>query len=250
MPQYTRCLALGDSETYGARATHGRTYPTILEEQLSELHTNVPSIVINAGVNGERSWEIVDRGVGHLLSDEWIKIVLCMMGTNDSKPGSNTPIDLYMAQWDRLLRACRATDTMLYPLEIHAIDPVGQPEYDALSNAKISEFNAHVKDWASQNGLIYIDGLHEPFRADKTLLADGIHPTNEGNDIIASRIAEFLSVPLASRRTEDVETEPQRGLWGGPAELRLTGIASDGTVKGTMINGNGQHSAPAGAPGH
>lgn len=193
--QYTRILALGDSETYGARATHGRTYPAILEERLSLLHTNVPSIVLNRGNNGERSWEIVDRGVDYLLADDWIRICICMMGTNDAKPSSDTPVHIYMSQWDRLLRACRATDTTLYALEIPAIDPVGQPEYDEASVQRILAFNTFVRTWCERNDVTYIGGLFDRFVQNPDLLADGIHPNNTGNDLIAQRVYDVLGQP-------------------------------------------------------
>jgi lysophospholipase L1-like esterase len=196
--QYTRILALGDSETYGARATHGRTYPQLLEERLATVPTNVPSIVLNRGLNGERSWEIVDRGVNYLLGDDWIRICLCMMGTNDSKPASDTPVEHYLAQWDRLLRVSRATDTILYALEIHAINPIGQPEYDARSIERIMTFNSALRDWCEQNNVTFIDGLFNLFAKNLDLLADGIHPTNTGNDLIANRVFDFLGRPRGS----------------------------------------------------
>lgn len=252
MPQYTRILALGDSETYGARSTHGRTYPTYLEEQLATVHTNIPSIVINAGVNGERSWEIVDRGVQHLLDDFWIKIVLCMMGTNDSKPGSNTPIGYYMSQWDRLLRACNATDTMLVPLEIHAIDPVGQPEYDKESNDKIAEFNAAVRGWSVKNDLIYVDGIYEPFADNPRLLADGIHPTNSGNELIADRVFQTIGAnPFPSVRS----MSQRAGIadeWGGPPSVTTVigsgqgDIVMNGSSAGLSVNHNIDTAVPIG----
>lgn len=199
MPQYTRVLALGDSETYGARATHGRTYPHLLEEKLASIHTGVPSIVLNRGVNGETSWQIVDRAQSYLTDDPWIKVVLCMMGTNDSKPHIDTPVDYYLSQWERLKRACDCTDTLLFALEIHAIDPVGQPEYDEQSLSRIKTFNDALSSWASENSVPYIGGLYDLFLDDPSLLADGIHPTNHGNLLIADKVYETLGKPRPYR---------------------------------------------------
>lgn len=195
MPQYTRILALGDSETYGARSSHGRTYPHLLEERLSAIHTGVPSIVLNRGVNGETSWQIVDRAQSYLTDDPWIKIVICMMGINDSKPHINTPIDHYISQWERLKRTCDCTDTLLYALGNIYIDPVGQPEYDEHSIHRVKEFNDATATWAQGSGVPYISGLFGLFQDDPSLLADGIHPTNAGNQVIADRVFDVLGKP-------------------------------------------------------
>ena len=196
MPQYTRILNLGDSETFGARSTHGRTYPQILEERLNEVHPQVPAICINRGVNGERSWEIVNRGVDYLLADPWIKYCVCMMGTNDTKPSTRTPVNWYLAQWDRLKRACVCTDTVLIALEMHGITALGQPEYDAESLKHMHILNVAMRQWANENHVICIGGLEDYFKDNPHLLADGIHPTNDGNDWISERVANVIGQPL------------------------------------------------------
>jgi lysophospholipase L1-like esterase len=195
LPQYTRLLCAGDSITYGARSSHGRTYPQLLEERLTSIHTGVPSIALNRGVNGETSWQIVDRVQQYLLDDPWIKVCITMFGCNDSKPHIDTPIDFYLSQWDRLKRICDCTDTLLYALGIISIDPVGQPEYDEKSVHRIKDFNDATATWASSAGVPYIDGLFDLFQTDPTLLADGIHPTNEGNQVIADRVFDVLGKP-------------------------------------------------------
>ncbi len=191
--QYTRILALGDSITFGARTGWGRTYPLALEELLSRH--SVPSIVINAGVSGERSWEIIDRAWPHLGHDDWIRICICMMGTNDSKPLARTPIEWYLAQWERLRRMCVVTDTRLIAVEIPWIDATCQPEYDAGSIEWITTANGELRKWAESYSLAFINA-YDAFRDRPELLADGVHPTNEGSLLIAERIYHILSAPL------------------------------------------------------
>lgn len=195
MSQYTRILCLGDSITFGARARWGRTYPVLLEQRLAE--NPVPSVCIQAGVNGQTSWQIVERAWDYLGSDEWIRVVVCIMGTNDSKPKARTPINVYLQSWDRLLRLCRLTDTILFACEIPGIDPTSQPEYDGQSVQWIDAANQALRSWAHRNNVPFIDGLYEPF-ADQphTLLADGIHPNNVGNDVIAERVFDVIGQPM------------------------------------------------------
>lgn len=195
MIQYTRILCLGDSITYGARAQHGRTYPLLLEEMLCDQQ-DVPAICLNAGVNGERSWEIVSRAWNWLGSDEWVKVVIAMFGTNDSKPGSRTPLVLYRKQWDRLYRFCTFTQTRLIACEIPWIDPTGQPEYDVQSLGWINKANADLYKWCDENSVPMVRGIYDDFRQSPKLLADGIHPTNIGNQAIADSVYSRIAQPL------------------------------------------------------
>lgn len=199
MPQYSRVLCAGDSITYGARSSHGRTYPHLLEEKLATIHTGVPSICLNRGVNGETSWQVVDRVQDYLLDDPWIKVCIAMFGVNDAKPHNDTPIDHYIAQWDRLQRVCNCTDTLLYAVEAIAIDPVGQPEYDERSIHRIKAFNDALSAWTSETSVPYISGLYDLFLNDPSLLADGIHPTNQGNLAIAELVYGTLGKPRPYR---------------------------------------------------
>jgi lysophospholipase L1-like esterase len=98
--------------------------------------------------------------------------------------------------WDRLLRMCRLTDTILMACEIPAIHPTGQPEYDAMSETWIEEANAEMPHWCSMNGVTFIGDLYKPFAVNPGLLADGIHPNNDGNRVIAKAVHRVLGQPL------------------------------------------------------
>ena len=75
---------MGDSITYGARDEYGRSYPAELSKTLTE-NTGEFYYCHNYGVCGETSSDLLRRAWKNISSHKGSKIMLLMIGTNDTQ---------------------------------------------------------------------------------------------------------------------------------------------------------------------
>ena len=172
-------LALWDSLTAGYGLEISESYPSKLENVLTENGYNYD--VINAGVSGDTSKNLLDRAA--LYSEQNPDIVILAIGWNDGLRGQSVDnlktniqsiIDMY--EWDSKI--------VLAGMEI--------PANLGLSYAR--NFKQVYFDLADENPDVY---FHESFLEDvwgvpSLNQADRIHPTSEWYDIIVANLYEFL----------------------------------------------------------
>jgi acyl-CoA thioesterase I len=170
-------VCVGDSITHGKVSFD---YVKILRDALTSKNI----VVVNAGINGETAWNVLNRAARiAACKPDYITILI---GTNDAN-GTFSPIvakrqikEKELPQrpdkaWfrDNLTRLCETLKSSTKArIALLSIPPIGEePEHDAFKLAR--EFSDIIKDVAAREGLVYIP-LNE--RLTEMLLASGHRP--------------------------------------------------------------------------
>ncbi len=189
-------ICLGDSITHAG-------YPAELEKML-------PIQTINAGVNGNTSRQGLARLEKDVLSHKPDAVII-FFGTNDNRrdaPKVFVPVDEYKTNLSRMIKACRSSGAKVL---LGTLPPIDSEPY----------FKRHLKaDFDAAGGL---EKLVEQYRAaaqeigklekgpvvdlNKLLASDtswrgpdGVHPTVEGNKVIARQFVAPLAKALSLKQ--------------------------------------------------
>lgn len=181
----TRILALGDSLTAGFGLAPQEAFPVRLQAKLAAA--GVEAQVVNGGVSG-------DTSAGGLARLDWAladhpDLVLVELGANDALRGIDPR--LTYANLDRILTRLKAAGAKVVLLGMRAPPNWGR-SYQ-------TQFDAIFPDLATKHHVplypFFLDGV----ALDPALnQSDGLHPTAQGADIIAGRVA-----PLVVRVLDD-----------------------------------------------
>jgi acyl-CoA thioesterase I len=172
-------VAFGDSLTAGFGADPGKSFPDFLQKDLDEagLHWRV----VNAGVSGNTTTDGVSRLPEVLAYKPRVTIV--EFGGNDGLRG--LPIATTSANLDQIIRALRDTGSAVL-LAGMTLPPNYGPDY-------IGPFQRVYKDLADKYKLARIPFLLDDVAIHPNLMQrDGIHPTAEGNEIVARTVTRYL----------------------------------------------------------
>jgi acyl-CoA thioesterase I len=184
-PAATRILALGDSLTAGFGLAPQEAFPVRLQARLAAA--GVEAQVVNGGVSG-------DTSAGGLARLDWAladhpDLVLVELGANDALRGID-PRFTY-ANLDKILTRLKATGAKVVLLGMRAPPNWGrsyQTQFDAIFPNLATKYHVPLYPF-------FLDGV----ALDPALnQSDGLHPTAQGADIIAGRIA-----PLVARVIND-----------------------------------------------
>jgi acyl-CoA thioesterase-1 len=191
--QYPDCkgmiIAVGDSLTAGFGVAEEQAYPARLERKLRNAGYDFR--LINAGINGEKSGEVLSR-IDTILSRK-PDIVILQTGTNDGLRGVH-PEDME-----------RNIDAIVHSLLEHKVTVVlagmqnlkrRKGDYDEL-------FARVYPNIAGKHGLILIPFFLAGVAGEPHLNRnDGIHPTAEGYQIIADSVYPYVlqSIEKACKR--------------------------------------------------
>lgn len=184
---------LGDSLTAGLGLGEEAAYPAIVGELLAERGSAVR--IVNAGVSG-------DTSAGGLARVDWLlslhpDILLVALGANDGLRGQ--PVASIEANLREIVRRARAGGARVV-LAGMKMPPNYGPDYTR-------DYEALYPRLARELDLPLIPFLLEGVAADPKLnQADGIHPTAEGQRIIAGLVADalqpLLAPPATARRAQ------------------------------------------------
>ena len=178
---WNEILCLGDSLTYGARDRYGRSYPAELGKILSEK-TGEFYICHNYGINGETSSDLLRRSWGIMKSNRSCKIMLLLIGTNDTK--KPTPIEVYRDNLRQIIMSSRANG--MTPIVGTLPELEFSPYYQ--SNREYTEiYSKEILSLSKELNFQVVDLT----KMDKYLI-DGVHFDNEGYYEIASRFADKI----------------------------------------------------------
>jgi acyl-CoA thioesterase-1 len=179
-----RVVFLGDSLTAGLGLGEEVAYPAIAGELLAQR--GVPVRVVNAGVSG-------DTSAGGLARVDWLlslqpDILVLALGANDGLRGQ--PVPGIEANLREIVRRARAAGARVV-LAGMKMPPNYGPDYTR-------DFEALYVRLAKELDLPFIPFLLAGVAADPGLnQADGIHPTAEGQRIVARLVADALQPLLA-----------------------------------------------------
>ena len=177
-------VCFGDSLTagYGLDEPLAESYPALLQEKLTAA--NLPYRVVNAGLSGETS-------AGGLRRIDWIlrqriDVFVLALGANDGLRGIEPSVT--RENLDAILDRVRAK----YP-DAHLV-VAGMMMPAALGPAYAREFGAIFATVAEENDAALIPFLLENVGGiDRLNQPDRIHPTAEGQKILADNVWKILA---------------------------------------------------------
>lgn len=174
-------LMFGDSITAGYGLDEEQAYPALIQDKIDSLGLN--HTVVNAGLSGETTAGGARR-VDWILQQD-VDIFLIGLGGNDGLRGidpSNTKKNLIT-----IIEKVREKDS--------SIDIVlaGMEAPPNLGEQYTSEFRAVFGDIADEKDITFMPFLLEDVAGIEELnQPDGIHPTAEGQQIIADNIWPYI----------------------------------------------------------
>jgi len=177
---WNEILCLGDSITFGARDPYKRSYPVelskILTEKLNECY-----VCHNCSVSGETSSELLRRAWSNIKSHSNAKIMLLLIGTNDTQ--LKVPIDIYEDNLRQIISMARihGMHVIVSTLPELAFTPL------YLNRSYIKKYNDVINKLSQKMDftLCDISGVENYY-------LDGVHLTHEGNKQLAHKFANTI----------------------------------------------------------
>ncbi len=173
-------LFLGDSLTAGYGLEEGQAYPALVARELARRGQGIR--VVNAGVSGDTSAGGLSR-LGWLMRQK-PQVAVVALGANDGLRG----VELAATEENlrRILRELKAAEVK--PLLAGMLIPPNYgPDY-------AGRFSAIFPKLAAELDVPLIPFLLEGVAGEPDLnQADGIHPTAEGQEIVARTVLSYLA---------------------------------------------------------
>ena len=188
-------VAFGDSLTAGFGADPGRSYPDFLQQDLDRRGWRYR--VVNGGISGETTTD----GLARLSTVSALKpaVVIVEFGGNDGLRG--LPVATTQSNLDQIVAGLQDSGAEVL-LAGMTLPPNYGPEY-------IAAFQHVYSDLAAKYKVALIPFLLEGVAGtSRYMQRDGLHPTAEGNRLVAATVMRYLR-PLAAEVTGG-RTTPRR----------------------------------------
>ena len=174
-------MFFGDSLTAGYGLSLERAFPAIVQRKIDEKGYNYK--VVNAGVSGETSAGGLSR-INWILKEP-IDIFVLELGANDGLRG--LPVSQTKRNLQQIINKVKARNP---EVEIIIAGMMMPPN---LGNEYASEFQQIFPELAKENDAHLIPFLLQDVAGDKKLnLNDGIHPNDQGHQMVAQNVWEVL----------------------------------------------------------
>lgn len=202
-------LVFGDSIAQGYWDEQGGWAERLRKAYNEAFKENSPTF-LKSGIAGNSSNDILTRFETETNSNTNIRdqiIFIFAIGINDARIDIDPEVNAYNAKSyaenlaEILKRAKRRSDKIMFvglspcaELNTDTSDPVW-------TNDRIKEFNNILREFCVQNNVSFVETF-EPFHEAQSkteLLYDGIHPNNEGHQLIASLVSTELQKLLNSQ---------------------------------------------------
>ncbi len=172
-------VAFGDSLTAGFGADPGKSFPDFLQKDLDAagLHWRV----VNLGISGNTTTDGVAR-VSEVLAYK-PRVTIVEFGGNDGLRG--LPIETTRANLEQIIQTLRSAGSKIV-LAGMTLPPNYGPDY-------IQPFQRVYTDLSAKYKVTRIPFLLSDVALRPNLMQrDGIHPTAEGNEIVAKTVMRYL----------------------------------------------------------
>jgi acyl-CoA thioesterase-1 len=170
-------LFLGTSLTAGLGLEPEQAYPMLIQRMIDSA--GLAYRVVNAGVSGETSSGLLRR-VDWLLRQK-LAVVVIETGANDGLRG--VPVDAMRANLRQIIRRIRSAqpDVAIALIQMEAMPNMGRSYTDA--------FRAAFPALSREENVHLLPFLLDGVAGDRDLnQADGIHPNDEGERIVARNV--------------------------------------------------------------
>ncbi len=200
--QETVIYCIGDSITWGQAFGSGHDYSTLLNQMFEEI--GVENVrFYNKGVSGDTVGDRLDSWSGasgqRILDRMDVHYVTIMLGTNDTRVGDETPTDVYVERMNALIDVFvnhTNQDGSTPQVLLSLIPPHNSPQEGEQMASQFAdrfihrdripnELNPELERIAEERGLMTIDCYTPMLAAGPDILPDGLHPAEEGNQILA-----------------------------------------------------------------
>lgn len=190
-------VCIGDSITYGQGVLDSRetnSYPALLAGLLGEEYRVINYGACNRTMVSDGNMPYAETGFVEQSLEEKPDIVIIMMGTNDSKPQNWDAAQFekdYAEMVDQYANAKSQPDIyLMLPPDSYREEKEG--DETAIDSTIIGgELQEIIKRIAEEYDAGVID-LNTPTDGKAELFADGVHPTAEGNELIAGIIYQEI----------------------------------------------------------
>jgi len=180
---------LGDSLTAGLGLAEDQAYPALLETELR--HEGTSARVVNAGVSGDTTAGGLSR-LGWLLGQH-PKVIVVGLGANDGLRG--LPLAEIETNLREIVRRSESSGARVLLLGMRI-----PPNYGPYAD----DFAALYPRLAKELDVPLVPFLLEGVGGIRSLnQADGIHPTAEGQEIVAKNVWPFLERVLADTKPKN-----------------------------------------------
>jgi lysophospholipase L1-like esterase len=185
----------GDSITQGAAHTYGhRSFPEIFAEHVRWEISRKMDIVINSGISGNKSSDVLESLEWRVLRFK-PDVVFLMIGTNDSTLGENGK-NIFEINLTTLIKKIRSSGCFCILNTPNAIC------LDGYSNAfsmlpdyvQIIRRVAEVQDVMVIDHFVYWNQIKTTKDELMSWLDDSIHPNMYGHHVIANSIFKYLAI--------------------------------------------------------
>ena len=178
---WNEILCLGDSITFGARDEYRRSYPDELGKILTEK-TGEFYFCHNHGICAETRSDLLKRSWNNVSSKSNSKIMLLMIGTNDTQAG--IPKDIYKDNVRQIISVAKVHGMHVI---VGTLPELGFTPLYLLNTSYIKDYNEMVNELSKEMNFHICDmsGLEKYY-------IDGVHLNHQGNLELAKRFSNSI----------------------------------------------------------
>lgn len=234
-----KVVCFGDSITK-------RGYPNILGQLLGVQ-------AINAGVGGNNTPKALRRLSADVLVEE-PDVVVVFFGTNDMRVDSErayVPMDQYIENLTSIVEQCEEVGSLVVVCTLPPIDSDpyfkrhDREDFEAAGGLEslIQQYRKAAQQVAASHKAPVVDLNSLLEREPQWMNADGVHPTDEGNALIAKHVAQAVRPLLAGRSVTATPPVNQVDIlvYGGSSSGVIAAIQSARMGKSVILLEPGSH---------
>jgi acyl-CoA thioesterase-1 len=171
-------VAFGDSLTAGFGADSGKSYPDYLQQELDRRGLRYRAV--NAGISGETTTDALARL--STVTALHPAVVIVEFGGNDGLRG--LPVSTTRSNLDQIVVALKDSGAKVL-LAGMTLPPNYGEDY-------IAPFQRIYSDLAAKDKVALIPFLLEGVAGTNRMQRDGLHPTADGNRLVAATVMRYL----------------------------------------------------------